>query len=53
MVLTMDSQQHGQEPFIILEQRQPIVAGQQIWVNYGRGYFSEGDGTPIDRGFDY
>ena len=53
LVLTMDSQQHGQEPFIVLEQRRPIEAGQQIWVNYGTGYFRSRDGTPIDRGFDY
>ena len=49
----MDSQRHGQEPFIVLEQRRPIEAGQQIWVNYGTGYFRSRDGTPIDRGFDY
>jgi hypothetical protein len=53
MILTVDSQRQSDEPYIIFEQRRPIAAGQQIWVNYGKDYFIGKHGDPIDRGFGY
>ena len=44
---------HAPSPFVQFEQVLTIEADDQIFVNYGREFFLDGNGQLIDRGFNY
>jgi len=54
LALTVSSMAvHALSPFVQFEQVLAIDAGDQIFVNYGREFFLDGNGQLIDRGFNY
>jgi hypothetical protein len=44
---------HALSPFVHFEQVRMIEAGEQIFVDYGKEYFVDAQGQPIERGFNY